>query len=155
MRQTEDKSRTDNTTTNDDYDTLLDHLFSGAFIFGFFWLAYSAIRWLATSILNVTTHLKHNAADPFVALPVGFTVLLIGALFYLLRERSRMTYAALELGSAMGASVEACYRYGTDSSNPAFFFTILGGIYIAVRGFDNLFKAINERRNRFNTQDKN
>lgn len=125
-------------------DTFFDHISSLAFLVGFFWLAYIFVRWLAATVLGVAERIQQTAADPSVAIPIGFAVLISGALLWWLRERRRKIYAAIELGSAFGAAVEACFRYATNTSDPAFFFTLLGALYIAVRGFDNLAVARKE-----------
>jgi len=129
---------------NERQETAFEQLLSFVFLIGFFWLAYALIRWLAKSIMGVAERIQHTAADPFVAFTVGIAVLVFGALLYLFRERYRKIYAIGELAVASIVAAEVCYRYGADTTNPAFLITLLGSLYIAVRGFDNFAKAREE-----------
>jgi len=79
------------------------------------------------------------------ALLGGALVLGIGAALYLVRETQRFVYAYLELGSAFGAAVEACTRLASDVSQSTAAVALLGAVYIAVRGFDNLAQARRQR----------
>lgn len=70
----------------------------------------------------------------------------IGAIFFTVREKALFIYAWMELGTAIGLTIEACYRIGPSQNKGALIVALLGAIYIVVRALDNFTKAWKVRR---------
>lgn len=89
-----------------------------------------------------THRIEFNDRMAFV---LPFVVLLVGWLMYQLRERKKAFYAVLELGVAAGTAFSA---WNSSANVPPFtsVLAISGAVYIAVRGFDNFYKAESARK---------
>lgn len=107
-------------------------------LFGIFFLLVldQVINWL---------NLAYNMSRGNVAIAVagGLFCFLAGLGGYIVRERRRLLYASVEIGIAMVTGGAAVYS-GFSASTSAWgaLFAFFGAIYVAVRGFDNLYKVI-------------
>lgn len=108
--------------------------------------AAAAVFLLSRFFAYVWDLLPIAASRPVGAIAIGLFVITAGWWFFRLRETHRTAYAALELGAALGTSVEASLRLGGQSNRGALMLTLFGCIYIAVRAYDNFAKAAEERR---------
>jgi len=129
---------------------LLSAIFSVAVLAGAYGLVALASFLLRTLQQNFPTTPSH----PLFAAAIGGFCILIGRVLYNFRKHRKDIYALLEIGSAFGVAVEACIRLGkldktTDTS--ALLFALLGAVYIAVRGFDNIAAFKKEREGAFLT----
>lgn len=106
--------------------------------------AIGILRLLALGAITLWDRFPYVASSLWGALAIGAVVALLGGFLFVLRETKRFFYASLELGAAIGVSAEACLRLGPTTSKSALVFALLGGIYIAVRAFDNFAKAREE-----------
>lgn len=84
-------------------------------------------------------------STPSAAGACGLSALAMGGAFYWLREKRRFIYATLELGAAAGTTYYACSKLSTTHDRTAWTIALIGSVYIAVRGYDNLFKWYRER----------
>ena len=109
------------------------------------WAAYQGVRYLGVAVSYLSKQIPDTVPNSVVYLAIGMIAVVVGRLLFFLRESKRAAYAYLELGSAFGAAVEACTRYGVDTIKTELLFSILGSVYISVRGFDNLKKARDEQ----------
>jgi len=77
------------------------------------------------------------------ALSIG-AVLIAGRVLFWLRENRRFTYGCLELSAAMATAFHAVAMFSTSQERMPSLVAYLGALYIAVRGYDNLQKALDE-----------
>ena len=108
-------------------------------------LVVPVIRFLLQGAISLWERFPTFASSTWGAIAVGTTVALLGAILFMIREKMRFVYASLELGAAISVSIEACLRIGPTESRWALVFALLGGVYIAVRAYDNFAKALDER----------
>lgn len=108
---------------------------------GLFLGAWALVRLLYTVLTRV---LSNVPATPIYGIGVGIAALALGSLLYVLRERKRAVYACLELGAGFGTAVEAWIRLSPTPNTSALFISLLGSVYVIVRGLDNFAKARSE-----------
>lgn len=112
-------------------------------------LAILVIRLLFQGAISLWERFPTFASSTWGAIAVGASVALLGAIMFMIREKMRFVYASLELGTAIGISIEACLRIGPTASKTksewALVFALLSGVYIAVRAYDNFAKVLDER----------
>ena len=100
----------------------------------------SAVRWIYSFFLSLIALYPQQSGSALQSIGVGLTVLAIGGLLFVLKERKRAAYAYLELGGAVGMAIEAWARIGT-SSLAGLVASLLAAVYVVVCGFDDLAKA--------------
>lgn len=83
-----------------------------------------------------------NPKHPFVVFAVAVAILIVGRALFYVREHCLQYYALLEIGSGALIGIEGWLRYIPNFNNepwPAIV-SLLGAVYIVVRGFDNRAK---------------
>lgn len=108
-------------------------------------LAILVLRLLLQGAISLWERFPTFASSTWGAITVGAAVALLGAILFMIREKMRFVYASLELGAAIGVSIEACLRIGPTALKSALVFALLGSVYIAVRAYDNFAKVLDER----------
>lgn len=118
----------------------------GAVIVSFLLLVigYAFVQ-LMVWIVGKRGDLAIDARHPLITAGVAGICLLLGWIFFKLRERRRDMYAYMELSAAASTSWAAWVRTDADLSNLGTLVTLLGSVYIAVRAFDNFSKFYEEQ----------
>ena len=83
-----------------------------------------------------------------VTIFAGALVLIIGIAFFALRLKRRFIYGFLEVISGMCIAAHKVYSEGSLNLNlivsePVFIGVLTGGIYLVVRGLDNMYQGLN------------
>ena len=109
-------------------------------------LSIIGIQALFRSLFTGWQTLPRIVATSSGAFTCSVFVLAMGAGFYWLRERRRFIYGTLELGAAAGAAYYACMQLARNEDRTEWALALVGSVYIAVRGYDNLRKWYDEEQ---------
>lgn len=110
-------------------------------------VAFLAVSLFAANDKATQTALKAMLTryTNFVALQVLFalTTLVGGTLLYVLRCRRPITYGMLEAGIGLYiTAVTVNFAFGISDTSNALAFSVLGALYIIVRGYDNIYRGM-------------
>jgi len=103
---------------------------------------------------NLKTLLYSVQRVLFVLLPITKYViivlgtLVIGGLFYLLRSKQRLIYAFIEITFGIIVIVDSITNSNISIINVNNIIKIFGGLYVIIRGYDNMEKGLRELANK-------
>jgi hypothetical protein len=86
---------------------------------------------------------ERERVAPDFGLSVG--LILIGLIVFWLRSKFRALYGLIELGAALATMFIGIQTYQTQGANAAAYLQILGGLYIMIRGLDNIVASAPNR----------
>jgi hypothetical protein len=109
--------------------------------------------WLLNSILRGVAEgwrgFPKSVASPGAAAATAVGVLAVAFAFYLLRQRVRALYAAVELAvAAVTAYRSSLLVISSSSDRLQWILALMASVYIGVRGYDNLITAIRPQHQR-------
>jgi hypothetical protein len=138
--------------TDPEYKAIVDDILSGPTGTGRMWaglagvltalLIYSGWPRIAPYVFNAAIEVRSFlGVGPFDWF-VGAGFMLLGTLLYLIRCRVPACYGGLEIGVGLVSAVYVAHSIGVQSPifGPAF--AILAALYVIVRGYDNIYKAL-------------
>jgi TctA family transporter len=79
-------------------------------------------------------------------------VLALAAIFFVLRRSLRLLYASLELAAAVATGMNVFSQLSPTQNTLSPLLTYLGAIYIAIRGYDNFEKGLDELKKKVAAQ---
>jgi hypothetical protein len=69
---------------------------------------------------------------------ISVGLILLGLLVFWLRSKFRALYGLVELGAALATMFIGIQTYRTSGPSAAAYLQILGGLYVMIRGLDNI-----------------
>lgn len=95
-------------------------------------------RWIFTDWVSISRILSERIA----AIMTSISIVVLGLSFWWLKIRQPFIYGSIEVGTAAITAFDSCIHIAQKGlDGPHWLLAILGSIYIAVRGFDNISKS--------------
>jgi len=113
----------------------------GAWLFGI-------VRALVSLFLGIVPMLVLFGVERDQIVPdflLSLVLIVIGLVVFWLRGKYRAWYGLVELGAALATMFIGIQSYRASGPNPATYLQILGGLYIMIRGLDNIKAAHPDR----------